>query len=235
MSRWLPTLRLDIRLQARNKLYHIGIALAVLLGFGLRSLFPHEPLRLALPAFYLLILGGSTYIFVAGMVLLEWGEGTLDAQKVTPLRLREYLGSKTATLTGFSMVEGLIVLLIAYGIRDLRPIALLAGLGAMGALYTLIGLAQVARHESVTDFLIPGAIVGITVLQLPIFPLLGIWPSPIWYIIPTQAPLILIEAAFRPVAIWELVYAVGYGALALAVSYRLARAQFARHLDMGGR
>lgn len=235
MNRLLRTLGLDVRLQARNSLYHIGVGLAVVLGVAGRSLFPHEAQKVALPAFFLLFLGGSTYIFVAGMILLEKGEGTLDALKVTPLRLREYVGSKVATLSAFAMVESVIVLLIAHGPRGFNPVALLVGIGAMSLLYTLIGVAQVARYDSVTDFLIPWAMVVMTVLQLPVFPLLGIWSSPIWYAIPTQAPLLIIEAAFRPIRAWEWVYAIGYGSLAIAASYRLARSQVARHLAMGRR
>ena len=71
----------------------------MLIGVAGRSFFPHDSLPIVLPVFFLLFLGGSTYIFVAGMIILERGERTLDALAVTPLGFREYLGSKVATLS----------------------------------------------------------------------------------------------------------------------------------------
>lgn len=41
----------------------------------------------------------ATFFFIAGLVLLEKGEGTLEAQIVTPLTAGGYLASKILTLT----------------------------------------------------------------------------------------------------------------------------------------
>jgi fluoroquinolone transport system permease protein len=231
-GRLAPSLLLDTRLQARNKLYHIGIALAIALGFAGRSLFEPATLGLVLPVFYLLFLGGTTYMFGASMVILERGERTLDAARVTPLRVGEYFASKVLTLTGFALLESVIILLIALGGNGFNLSLLVAGIVTMSVFYTLLGIGQVAPHDSVTDFLVPGAMIVMVVLQLPLFHVVGVWPSPFWYLVPTLAPLVLMEGAFRPLATWEWVYALTYSVLSIWATYRFARARFASHLGM---
>jgi len=231
VRRGVATVLLDVRLQARSRLYHIGLALAVALGLAARHLVEPVALRVVIPVFFLLFLGSTTYMFGSSMVLLERTEGTLGALRVTPLRVGEYVASKVITLSGFALVESAVVLLIAVGPAALPP-AFLPGALAMGVLYTLLGLAQVAPHDTVTGFLVPGAMVATLVLQLPLFPFFGLWPSPLWHLVPTYAPLVLLEAAVRPIAAWEWVYGVGYCALTIAGGWWLVRRRFVRHLGL---
>lgn len=235
MRRLAATLRLDVQLQSRNLLYHIGVGVALAVGLAARYFLDPEVIRVLLPVFFLGALLGTTYMFVAAMVLFEKGERTLDAVIVSPLPTREYILSKVLTLTGFGLVESIIVLLLAYGFADFHMVPLLAGVLVMGALYALVGTAQVVRYDSVTEFLIPGAILAGMVLQLPFLHALDIWPSPIWYLVPTQAPLLLMKGAFQPIADWEWIYAVGYSFVALVAGYRLAESEFTKYIVRGGR
>ncbi len=231
MTRLASTVRLDVQLQARSWLYHIGIVVALCLGGAGAWLLDHEALQLILPSMLVLGMGNTTYMFVSGMVLFEKGERTFDAQTVTPLRVGEYLASKTMTLTGFAMVEALIVLVIAYGFDDLQPLPLFAGLAIMGLLFSLCGLAQVVRYDSVTDFLMPAAFAVATIASLPVLGSLGLWSSPLFYLWPTQPPLILLEAAFlRPVATWQLIYAVLYSAVCTTAGIVWAKRSFERFI-----
>jgi len=235
VTRLLAQMRLDVRLQVRNRLYTIGIAMAVLLGLAGRYAFPNEALGVALPAFFLLILGGSTYMFVAAMIMLERGDRTLEAVRITPLRLGEYMTSKVVTLTAFTLVESAIIVIIAWGVRDIAVLPFVVGIVLLGAINTLLGVAQVAKHETVTDFLVPGAMIVSLVLILPLFHFLGMWTSPFWYLIPTRAPLALITAAFGPIATGEWIYGLAYSGLWLLIAFLLARRQFTRHVVLGGR
>lgn len=234
MTRLAAALRLDVRLQARNNLYVIGISLALVLGVVGRFVFPRQALPVVVPAFYLLFIGGSTFMFVASMILFERAEGTLDAIRASPLRVGEYLASKVATLTTFALIESLVVLLLAGGPSGFDPIPLVLGVLALGSFNTMVGIAQVARHRTVTDFLLPGAMIVMLLLQLPIFHFLGLWPGPISYLIPTRAPLLVIEGAFRELSGAEWSYAIGYSAAWLGTAAWLAKRQFVRHLAPGG-
>lgn len=230
MKRLLSTVRLDVTVQARSKLYVIGIGIAFVFGLVVRALIGRELLGLALPAVLLFALGGTTYVFVAGMVIFEKAEHTIDAQLVTPLRVPEYLASKLLTLTLFALLECAIIVVVAQGPRGVRIVPLLAGILIMGAFFTLCGLAQVARHSSVTKFLMPGAFLWGLIVPLPLLDHFGIWPSLFWYLWPTQAHILLLKAGFAPVDAWKLVYAAIYSVATLALAYGWARRAFDRFI-----
>ena len=78
---------------------------------------------------------GENYI----QELLEKREATLEAQVVTPLGTGEYLISKVATLTALSLVENLLLVAFAVGMRfALVPMAL--GIVLASVLYALMTL-----------------------------------------------------------------------------------------------
>jgi fluoroquinolone transport system permease protein len=223
-------MRLDGKVQARSRLYHIGIGLAIVLGVTARLLLEENALRASLPILILLGMGNTTYVFVAGMILFEKSERTLDAIIVSPLSVPVYLSSKIITLTGFAMVETAILVAISLGVVGFNPWLLALGAATIGVMYCLTGLIQIVRYRSVTDWLMPGAVVVGIIPGLPIFDMLNIWPSPLWYLIPTYAPLLILTAAFRSITTWEWVYAIGYSALIIGVGLVLARSEFTKHI-----
>ena len=67
MSRLLATVKLDVRLQARSKLYAIGIFVAILLGLAGRFFVHPDYAGRLLAVFFLTGLGGTTYFFGSGL------------------------------------------------------------------------------------------------------------------------------------------------------------------------
>ncbi|MCY4600864.1 MAG: hypothetical protein OXF27_13205, partial [Acidobacteria bacterium] len=108
------TLSLDFRLQARNGFYY-AVAFVLACWFVLLTLLPDIDWGYVLPAVVFGNLVMVNFYFVAGLVLLEKGEGTLEAQVVTPLADWQYIGSKTATLTALSLVEQVVIVWSAHG------------------------------------------------------------------------------------------------------------------------
>jgi len=233
MNRLAATTRLDMVVQLRSKLYVIAIGMAVLLGVVIRLLVPPNLVAFFIPMFYLMAVGGTAYVFVAGMVIFEKEEGTLDAQIVTPLRVDEYLTAKTLSLLIVVLLESLIVLFIGYGFTGYNPALLFLGLIVLSVGLTLAGFVQVSRYDSVTDFLVY-AVPVILVLQLPLLGLTGVAPSPVWYIIPTMAPLLLLTAAFTSITTWQMVYALSYSLVTVAAVFWWARHAFRRNIVMKG-
>ncbi len=225
MSRLLATLRLDSRLQFRYGFYYAGIFVAVL-WLALLMNFSKDNMALLLPVFLLGNLAITTFYFMAGLVLLEKGEGTLEGLITTPLRTHEYLASKVATLTFLATAESLLIVLLAYGIQ-FRVVPILAGLITMSAILTLFGFIVIARYDSVTDFLLPSAFYTIWI-SLPVLDYFEIWPHWILYLVPSQAALLLMKAAFAPVEDWQLIYAVAYSVLWTALFYVWAQRRFLR-------
>ena len=161
------TLTLDVRLQARCKLYTIGLVVAVLLGLVARFIFDRDDAGRVLAVFYLLGLGGTTYIFGASLVILEKSQGTLQALRTTPLTATAYIMSKVITLTSFAAIESAIIYAVGFLGVPLNPVPLVFGVVCLGVFYTFVSMGQVASHDSVFSFLFPGALVVGSVLQWP--------------------------------------------------------------------
>lgn len=223
---------LDIRLQARSQLYAVGIFMSGLTGVLARLVVPAESFARVLPVFYLLAIGGTTYMFGASMVLFEKSQGTLEALRVSPLTSSRYLMSKVLTLTAFALLECMIVAFVAGAIGRVSFGPLLLGILILAVGLTLVGLGQVARHDSVTSFLMPGAVGVSLVSQLPAFWVLGVGPSWLWWLIPTQGPLRIMLAGELPLSIPEGWLTVLNSAVLVAGGWVYARWSFARHIHL---
>jgi len=223
MSRLLSTMRLDARLQVRNGLYHAAGFVALAFVVLLRQFPQLDPSRLW-PAIILENLVINSYYFVAGLVLLEKGEGTLEAQVVTPLRKEEYLLSKVATLTALALLETLLLVVLVQGPR-FNWAALIGGIVLMVAIYTLYGFVIVSRYDSLNEFLLPSALWTLG-FSLPLLHYFGLSQSWLFYLHPLQAPLVLLRAAFEPIAPWQILYGLLYGALWIGVVFWLGQRAF---------
>ena len=163
---------------------------------------------------------------MGGLVLLEKGEGTLEAQVVTPLRTGEYLASKGVSLTLLSLLETLVIVGLTIGL-GFNVLILSVGVGLTAAFFMLAGFIVVARYDSINEYLLP-SVLYTALLSLPLLPYVGVSESWLFYLHPLQPLLLLLQAAFRPVAAWQLIYGVVYSGLWLFLSYRFGQHTFYR-------
>lgn len=226
MNRLAATLALDVRLQFRNGFYYAGLFVILFLAAILYFLVPQEYMGFAIPVFLVASLQGTTFYFIAGLILLEKGEGTLEGIVVTPLRPTEYLTSKLSTLTLLALLENVAVIGLVYGFQA-RWGWLVCGIVLMSLQYILAGIIMATRYDSLTDFLFP-SIVCILFLELPLLHYFHIWPVSIFYLCPLQAPLLLLRDGFEPISVPDRVYAVIYSALWTAIGFRWAEERFKR-------
>ncbi len=216
MSRLSNTLRLDSQLQARYKIYVI-IAVAVFgLALALRALLTPDQLHFFMPVLVMYGVSMTTVFLVGVLLLIERNEGTLNVVMVSPLRPDEYLASKVVTLTALALVESAIMAVVAYGLGFSFGWLVLAVVmrASMGV---AIGVVVGVRYSSITRFLLP-AIVASLAFDVPNIWYLELWPSPLFYLWPSMPPLLLAKAAFVPVDPLQLVYAFGYGTLAVGAA-----------------
>lgn len=225
MKRLLTTMMCDIRLQFRNGFYYAAGFVAVVMALLLSQIRLVE-IGFLLPIFVLGDILVNTFYFVGGLVLLEKGEGTLTAQVVTPLRKGEYLAAKATTLALLALIESLIIVIAAYGL-GFAVLPLVAGVVLLAVLYVFYGFIVVARYDSINSYLLP-SIAYTTVLSLPLIDYLGLWQSWLFYVHPIQAPLLLLRAAFQPLATWQLIYGVLYSALWIGLMYLASQRAFDR-------
>lgn len=227
MSRLLATMRCDLRLQIRNGFYYAAGFVA--LYWVVLLLWPRdEDLVWILPLLVFTNLLINTFYFFSGLVLLEKREGTLEAQVVTPLRIREYLASKLCTLTALGILENLVITMIAFG-PGFRIAPLIVGMVLAALIYCLAGFAMVARYDSINEFLMP-SMVAFVAFSMPVLPYFGFLEGWWWLLHPMQGPLLLMKAAFQPIPGWQLVYGSVYPLLCIVPVFMWSRNAFYRFI-----
>ncbi|MGB1253218.1 MAG: hypothetical protein ACPG8W_21580 [Candidatus Promineifilaceae bacterium] len=236
MNRLISTMRNDIIVQFRNNLYAIGIGLSVIIAIALSQLAKPNQLEFAVPTLMILAIGGTTLMYVSGMIIFERDEGTINAVIVSPLTVSEYLWSKILSLTLLATLEATIVIGGAFLIMSFRervpmpnvPILLL-GIFSIGIIYTLIGIILIVRYDKITDFLIPmGGCAA--VLQLPFLHFLGVYEHSAFLAVPTSPSAMLMRGAYVSLSTGEWVYATVYTALIIVGLTYWALHAFEKHV-----
>jgi fluoroquinolone transport system permease protein len=169
--------------------------------------------------------------FMAAILFLEKGEGVLEALATTPMSKGAYLFSKIASLTVLAVLTSVAVAAIVHGLRLNWPL-LIAGVALNSWMMTLVGFILAARYNAINEFLLP-SMIFMAPSQLPALDYFDIWQSWLLYLIPTQPTMLLIEAAFHPIAAWEVVYSIAYLAAASVFVTWLALRAFERFIVRG--
>ena len=228
MHRLAATIRLDFQLQMRNGFYY-AVAFVLACWFVLLTILPAGiDWGYVLPAVVFGNLVMVNFYFVAGLVLLEKSEGTLEAQVVTPLADWEYLVSKTVTLAALSLVEQAVIVWSAHG-GGFAPAPLAGGIVLAAILYTLTGFVVVARYRSINEYLFPSVLYTLA-LSLPMLYYFGLWDTWLLYLHPFTAPLVLLAAAFAPIPSWQWAYGLFYSAVWAGLLFLAGRRAFERYL-----
>jgi fluoroquinolone transport system permease protein len=227
MTRLQTAVCWDMRLQFRNGFYYAAAFIAVIMTIILWQL-PKAELPTVLPVLVLGNMTIGTFYFMAGLVLLEKGDGVLEGLVVTPLRQSEYLAAKLTSLTLLTIGENVLIVTAVFGL-NYNLILLVAGIGLMACFNILLGFIAVARYDSINRFIMPSMLVT-TALALPLLDYLGLWQSPLIYLHPVQAMLLLLKGAFQPIAAWQMVYGVLYAVLWIGLLFKASQHIFYRFI-----
>ena len=224
-------IRWDVRLQVEYGFYTVYAVLTATFILGLHLVGP----ALRTDAAVLLIVTDPTilgFYFIASVVLFEKEEGVLNALVTSPLGDRGYLASKVLTLSLLAVGASTLVAVLGHGTTP-RLGVLVIGVGLSASLFVLVGFVAVARYDSVNEYFISAVGWG-TILFLPLFGYVGLVETWLFYLLPAQPALLLVEAGFRPLPAWQVTYGLGYLLVGNAVAYRWARRTFRRHVVRGG-
>jgi len=225
MTRLLSIARWDVQLQFRNGFYHVSAFTAAFFILFLKQLKGVD-LGYWWPAIITGNLTINAFYFMAGIVLLEKGEGTMEAQIVTPLRPWEILGSKVITLGLLSLFEMLLIILVVHGV-GFNWFLLVTSIVLYIAMLSLYGFIVVARYDSISEFLLP-SVLWTMGFSLPLLYYFDIWRSWVMFIHPLQAVLILIQSAFTTVPLWQIVYGIAWSILWSGIVLTLSLRAFHR-------
>lgn len=222
----------DLRLQIR---YHI-VTVAAIVTLLYAAVFRAVPPARSENVLIVLIFSDPSmlgFIFIGVLVLFERAANTLQAVVVTPLSPSQYLWSKALSLTTIAVPCGLAMAIAGHGVHLNYPL-LLAAITLTSLFFVFLGFVGVARARSTNEYLLLVP-VFLSPATLPFLDFMGIAQSPAFYLIPTQASLILFQAAFRPRPLWEIVYAASFLLASLAAVFAWARHSFEHHIRAPGR
>lgn len=239
VRRLLAAMRADMLVQGRNQLYAISVFVSILMAAALAMFASHENLARVVPMGILFIAGGSTLLYITGMLTLERDDGVLAAISVSPLRPWEYVLAKTVTLSLLTFLEGVVIVAGTWGWlwRADHALALpgwqvLPGILGLGVLHVLAGFVLVVRYRRFMDALIPMSLIAV-LFQLPAFYFLGALESPLWLCMPTGAPAMWIKGGFVALETWESLYALVGTSLAAAILWIWALRAYDRYVVQG--
>lgn len=227
MRRLRAALRLEVRVQVRAGFVAVGAFMAAVWVVILR-LLPAWSLSLATPLVIFLDLATVGYFLMAALVLYDRGEATLLALLVSPLRFWEYLAARLAVLAALALALALPVALAGVG-AAFDPGILVIGVVLTAVLTSLAGFVIVAPFRSISDFLLPSGL-PLTAMGLPLVDQLGWWPHPTFALLPTHGALLLLRAAFVPVATEQIIGGVAAALAWIAALAWAAGWAFERHI-----
>jgi len=202
--RLVISLKQDIRFQFRHGFYYVYAILSVIYVLVLRFL----PVPLVHPTMVLILFTDVCalgFFFVGAIILLERGQNITESLFVTPLRLYEYLLSKLLSFLILSVLSTGIIILGA-SIHMQNVVWFCFGLIFSSGIYTLFGLVFAAKARNVNDYFVRSLGMGM-LISLPIVAYLGLFDSPLFYLFPSKATLILLDALGQTHTSGELVYA----------------------------
>lgn len=223
--------RMDFRLQRRYGFYY-ATGFVILLWVGLLALVPDEALGTVMP--YILMADLEFFLFfIAGAVFIERGERTLFALLTTPLRFRHYLTAKLLSMCTLALVTCVVVVLVDYGL-GFDVFALLGGVVSMAMLMILVGFVTAPLFPSISEWIMPSTVV-LAVVSAPLFDYSGVIEHPAFYVVPTEACILLLGAAFGQVSLSaaQVVYVVVYPVVWIALLCLVARRVFYTYVVAG--
>lgn len=207
----------------RNRILHIALLITVLYAAILQVL-PAQNFNEVLIALVFsdpVMLG---FMFTGVMILFEKSGNTLQALAVTPVRPGEYFASKALSLTLLALLMSLGMTLAGAGTR-FGLIFFLPAVIFTSVLFVFIGIAGASRVKTFNQYfiVIPICMAPAVLPFLNFFQITDTW---IWYVIPTQASLLLFQAALEGTAEitgTELTYAFTWLPLSTRLAYLAAR------------
>ena len=239
MTAILNALRWDVIVQARNGFYWASAFLVIVISALLLSVPESARANSAVwvPAILVINLQITTFFFVAGLLLLERDEGTLNALAVSPLSPSGYLAMRTFSLTGLAAAETIAIVWIGFGTSGSWSL-ILGGTAALGVIYTGFGAAVATRYESVNALLLPAS-AFVVLLLLPLLPHFELAPRLPFFVHPLEPPMTLIRAGYGAIDRVEVVFGVlgslGWSAIAFVWGRNRVRALMHNTRASGGR
>jgi len=212
----------DITLQWRQGFWLVYFVFTAIYVVVLLNIPDNSRLLVSL----ILILTDTTMlgvIFIGALVLLEKQQAVLQSLFVTPLEPKNYIWSKTISLSLIATCMSILVYLPAWTFNAYTPL-LLACITITAGTFVMLGLGLAVRVETINQYF--GLQMGVSMLLiLPVLPYMLLGQHPAFLFLPYVASLDLMMGARGPLPLWRILVDISL-MLAwayLAYSYALRR------------
>jgi len=220
-------IKYDMLFQYRHGFHHAYLIVTVIYVLALLNLSAN--VRQTVTTVLLLTESAALgSFFIGAMLLLEREQNTLESLFVTPLRISEYFAARVVSLTLLALASALAIVLLTHGPFE-HVVLFITGLALSSCFYTLFGFIFAVRAKNVNDYFAKAIGAGLLIC-LPVLGYLQVVDTPLFYLFPTQATLMLLDIVFRDFSTLELIYAYGCLLIWTAAAGWFAYREFYRHI-----
>jgi fluoroquinolone transport system permease protein len=160
------------------------------------------------------------FLFIGVILLYEKSAHTMQALAVTPSKLSKYIFSKALSLTSVAVLASMIMALAAKGF-NFRAGYLFLAVALSSVVFILLGIVGISMVKTFNQYILVIPLFFAPAV-LPILELFDFFTSPLFYLVPTKASLLLFEESFGSISVFERIYAIVYLLIWAGVSYKWA-------------
>lgn len=203
--RFLTAFAFDIRFQWRHGFY-IAYALVCACYWTLLNFIPDKYLEKSVILLTFSDPSALGLILAGGILLLERDQGVHDPLFVTPIRTRDYLLAKVASLSVLSLIAAWVIHTTSSGFPD-SPFLFSIGVVLTSTLMTLISIGVVVRYQTINGFIMMSQIYAFPLI-LPLLGFFDLWNTRLSLLLPTEGTLLLLQSAFTTLSTEKILYAL---------------------------
>lgn len=228
MKKLVSTIAWDLKLQTKYNILTVAVIITILYSaiFKFLHLDNFDNILITLVFSDPTMLG---FIFIGAMVLFEKNSNTLEAISVTPLKINQYLISKAISLSLIALPCSIAMSIVGHGF-DINFAILFLVVFLSSMIFVFLGFVGVSRVKTYNQYILVIPIFFLPIC-LPFLNFFNLTDCYLFYIIPTQASLLLFEAAFGKILnFWEYFYSVTYLLICLFVSFKLSIKSYKKNI-----
>ncbi|MBN2618955.1 MAG: ABC transporter permease [Spirochaetales bacterium] len=208
MKNLITLVQQDIKFQFRQGFYTV-YSIITLFYIVILKLLSGSITNIITP---LIIFSDPTFIgffFIGAILFFEREQNVTTALFITPVKIEEYVLAKCISLTSVTLFVSVVIVGVVIGFK-INWFLLLFGIISTSFIFILLGMIISNYVKKITLYLLIGGFL-ISPLALPIFYILGLNSSMLFYILPSTASLKLIFGAINSnISLLDLIYSLLY-------------------------
>jgi len=203
--RFISAFIFDIKFQWRHGFYIVYVIVCICYWI-LQNFVSDEYLEMTVILLTFSDPSALGLILAGGILLLERDQGIHDPLFVTPIRTRDYLLAKVASLSVLSLIAAWAIHATASGVPE-SPFLFSVGVVLTSSFMTLLSIGVVVRYQTINGFILMSQVYAFPLI-LPLLGFFEVWDSKLFYLLPTEGTLVLLKSAFSALSAEEILYAL---------------------------